>query len=165
MGKCIAITYSRVCVGRAGLCKFCLYNSWNHRLRCSSDNSGDWGIGLLCVAQYGMGSNLAVHFDFFSSQTVSKSWQFVSTSLYKSESIYHISPLLCACAYISTGRKPALNGEVCLTKNSYIKNAWAFMVSFKGHGQLIDRTIVHVAAFHPDWNCVHCWKNLRIDSS
>ena len=30
-----------------------------------------------------------------------------------------------------------------LTKNSYIENA----VSFKGRGQLIDRTIVHVAAF------------------
>ena len=30
------------------------------------------------------------------------------------------------------GRKPALNNGVRLTKNSYIKNACAFAVSFKG---------------------------------
>ena len=52
-----------------------------------------------------------------------------------------------------------------LTKNSYIKNACAFAVSFKGRGQSIDRKIVHVAAFCPDRNGVRCWKNLRIDSS
>ena len=54
-----------------------------------------------------------------------------------------------------------------LTKNSYmyIKNACAFAVSVKGCGQSIDRTIVHVAAFCPGRNGVHCWKNLRIDSS
>ena len=34
-----------------------------------------------------------------------------------------------------------------LTKNSYIKNACVFTVSFKGRGQSIDRTIVDVAAF------------------
>ena len=34
---------------------------------------------------------------------------------------YRIFPLLSACAYISTGRKSALNSEVRLTKNSYIQ--------------------------------------------
>ena len=55
--------------------------------------------------------------------------------------IYRIFSLLSACAYISTGRKLALNNEVRLTKNSYIKNACAFAVSLKGRGQ----SIVHVA--------------------
>ena len=41
--------------------------------------------------------------------------------------IYRIFPLLSACAYISTRRKPALNkwgvpnSEMCLTKNTYIQ--------------------------------------------
>ena len=61
---------------------------------------------------------------------------------------YHIFPLLSACAYISTGRKSALNSKVHLTarsmrltKNSYIKNACTLAVSFKGRGQSIDRSI------------------------
>ena len=52
---------------------------------------GGLGIGLLCVARYGVGSNLAVYFNFFPCRIFSKSWQFALASyhvyLYKSESI------------------------------------------------------------------------------
>ena len=80
-------------------------------------------------------------------------------------------PLLSACAYISTGRKPALNSKVRLTarcaqlKIDTSKDACTFMVSLRGRGQSIDRAIIHIAAFCPARNGAHCLKNLRIDSS
>ena len=62
---------------------------------------------------------------------------------------YHIFMLLSACAYISTGRKPAPNSEMCLIatklERAISKYACAHVVStfsIKGRGQLLDRTII-----------------------
>ena len=44
----------------------------------------------------------------------------------------------CMCLYLHR-KKTCANSEMHLTKNSYIKNAYAFVVSFKGRGQSIDR--------------------------
>ena len=46
----------------------------------SSDDGGGRVLGLLCVGQNRVGSNLDVHFDIFSTSNFSKCWQIAFAS-------------------------------------------------------------------------------------
>ena len=84
---------------------------------------------------------------------------------------YCIFALLSACAYIPTGRKPALNSEVCLIarcaqiETAVSKYACArviSMCSIKGHGQLLAHAIIRITACRPARKGAYFLKSVTI---
>ena len=80
--------------------------------------------------------------------------------------------LLSACAYISTGRKPALNSGVCVTvRCAFIKIAASMYAcarvvstcSIKGRGQMLAYAIILINAFCPAQRGVYFLISVRIE--
>ena len=74
---------------------------------------------------------------------------------------YRIFPLLSACTYISTERKPALNSEVRLTARCNMRlptsrYACASAGIFKGACPVVQSFALHVAALRSAQNGAHC---------